>query len=123
MLLTSIIEINIAIDIIATIPKFDTDIFSASLNPFISYFVIKSVIILLAIALPNITNIDSCLLVINIRSAKPANINKSFNLIFISVNISIATSTANTTSISLFSINVNGKCSLILCVVFPIIVL
>ena len=107
----------------AIVPSDDTAISSNSFNPFSSYLVNNCVINVAKTALPSNTSIDSCLLVININNVKPANMNKSFNLIFVSVKINNANVAVSTTNISLLFISVNGKCSLILLVVFPFIVL
>ena len=119
----SITDNKIINSTIAIVPSDDTAISSNSFNPFESYFVNNCVINVAITALPNNISIDSCLLVININNVKPANMNKSFSLIFVSVNISSANVAVKTTNISLSLINVNGKCSLILCVVLPFIVL
>ena len=69
-----------------------------------------------------ITNIVDCLFEYNINKISPPSINKSTNLIFISVNVNNAINIINTHSTSTQFTNVIGKCSFMFCVVFPCIV-
>ena len=91
--------------------------------PFLSYTLISSERILPNTNPPNKTNIDTCLLDINANRVNPPIKNKSLNLILTFVNINNVITKVKHISNGLSSINVRGRCSLILCVVFPCIIL
>ena len=97
-------------------------IFINCVVPFGSYLSNKSDIKLFIEYTPNSTSIDNCLLDISVSKISPPNMKKSFNLIFVSVNINIDNAITITAIVALDSISTIGKCSFMLFVVFPFIV-
>ena len=89
-------------------PNKDVIIFITLSVPSLSYFLKKLADILANINPHTITNIDACLLVINVNNVSPANIKKSLKLNFVSVNIKNIKNTVKTINIALLFIRVKG---------------
>ena len=94
--------------IVNTFPSNDVIVCKTFFVPSLSYFEKKLDTIFVNIKPHIITNIDACLLVMRVNNVRPANIKKSLNGAFVSVNIKNIINTANTVSIALLFINTSG---------------